>query len=364
MSKKIIIALILSALVLSGCQKTAQNAVDTDAISESASSSSTSKSSTTTKTTTVSSDNSSSETTTTTDAASAQKTATYPAKTAAPNTLGTQGTQGQSQVQIPLSAHPSTLGGGKWYLTLVNYQYSIPAGFSVNLGTITNGIKVDARIVESYYAMERAARADGVYLNPSSGYRSVEYQRSLFNSRVNQYMSSYGYSRAAAEQKVATYTARPGTSEHNLGLAIDFYDSSTALTSAFENTKQGKWLNANSYKYGFILRYSSSKSSITGIIYEPWHFRFVGVEDATKIYNSGLCLEEYLSMANQTTTTTTTTTPSTTPSTTSTTTTTTTTTTSSTTSTTATETDVIESDSESAEEALTQSDVETDSLSE
>lgn len=365
MSKKIIIALILSIVVLCGCENQAQNNVDTDTNTEITSTTSTEKSTTTTTTTTESSSSDTTTTTTAETTTTTQKAANTGAKTAT-----TQ--KAQTPVQIPASAHPANLGGGNWYLTLVNYQYYLPDGFSVSLGTITNGIKVDARIVEAYNAMERAARNDGVWLNPTSGYRSIEYQRNLFNSRVNQYMSSYGYSRATAEAKVATYTARPGTSEHNLGLAIDFYDSSTALTSAFANTKQGKWLNANSYKYGFILRYESSKSSITGIIFEPWHFRFVGVEDATKIYNSGLCLEEYLSMAYQTTTiatTTTTTTTSTTESTTPTTSTTTTTTTTSATATSATDTEPdtepeSDSDSEPTKELPTDIDTQTDTTSE
>lgn len=180
-----------------------------------------------------------------------------------------------------------------WYLTLVNFEYALPDDFSVELAKIDGGISVDARIIDNYNAMRDAAKTDGVILNPCSGYRSVEYQKDLFTRRVKEHMI-YGYNQEDSEKIVATYTARPGRSEHNLGLAIDFYDSSTALTEDFELTDQGKWLRENSYKYGFIMRYSSDKMNITAITYEPWHFRFVGIEDAAKIYESGLCLEEYL----------------------------------------------------------------------
>ena len=191
------------------------------------------------------------------------------------------------------SAMEAEIDSSVWYLTLVNFEYALPDDFSVELAEIAPNISVDARIVDAYNQMYEAAKADGITLNPCSGYRSVEYQKGLFTRRVKEYMI-YGYNQVDAEKIVATYTARPGRSEHNLGLAIDFYDATTALTEDFETTAQGKWLRENSYKYGFIMRYSSDKTSITAITYEPWHFRYVGVEDATKIYESGKCLEEYL----------------------------------------------------------------------
>ena len=301
MSKKVFIVLILSVAILSGCAKNDIVNTNTELNSNSLTEELKTTTTTTSITTTSSSTTQTTPTTTTTTTTTTKQSATN--KSANNATAKANATP----AYVPASANPAYSGTDKWYLRLVNYQYALPSGFSVNLGYIANGIKVDSRIVEAYNAMAKAAAADGVRLNPTSGYRSVEYQRQLFNRRVNEYVAR-GYSRENAENTVATYTARPGTSEHNLGLAIDFYDNSTALTSAFENTAQGKWLRANSYKYGFIMRYSSDKTAITKIIYEPWHYRFVGVEDATKIYNSGLCLEEYLERANRTTTKATTTT--------------------------------------------------------
>lgn len=203
----------------------------------------------------------------------------------------------ETKIEItPDNAKSAEIDESAWYLTLVNYEYALPDDFTVELTQIANGISVDSRIIDAYNEMYDAAKADGVILNPCSGYRSIEYQRGLFTRRVAEYMN-YGYNQQDSEKIVATYTARPGRSEHNLGLAIDFYDATTALTADFENTTQGKWLNKNSYKYGFIMRYSSDKTDITAIIYEPWHFRYVGKDDAKKIYESGLCLEEYLGKA-------------------------------------------------------------------
>ena len=108
-----------------------------------------------------------------------------------------------------------------------------------------------------------------------------------------------GMTRAEAEKKTEEYTARPKTSEHHTGLAIDittdeWESAGKGLSISFENTDACKWLKANAHKYGFILRYPKEKESITKIKYEPWHFRYVGVEHATKIYNQGICLEEYI----------------------------------------------------------------------
>jgi D-alanyl-D-alanine carboxypeptidase len=124
-----------------------------------------------------------------------------------------------------------------------------------------------------------------------STYRSYETQNKLFQGRVNAMKSSLGLENAL--KKVANSTALPGSSEHQTGLAIDF-STNPGLSQFFSNTKEGQWLNTNSWKYGFVVRYASDKMNITGIISEPWHLRYVGVPHAAIIYKSGLCLEEYL----------------------------------------------------------------------
>ena len=138
--------------------------------------------------------------------------------------------------------------------------------------------------------MYYAAKKDGITLTPYSAYRTYERQKTNYNNLTNQYMSQYGLSREAAAKKAATVILPPGTSEHNLGLAMDIcntYDS-------FANSREYAWLQKHAHEYGFILRYTKEKQPITGIVPEPWHWRYVGVEYAEKIKDSGLCLEEYL----------------------------------------------------------------------
>ena len=126
-----------------------------------------------------------------------------------------------------------------------------------------------------------------------SAYRSNSYQAGLYERRIQRFMDQ-GYSREEAEIEAAKRVAVPGTSEHELGLAMDIVDVNyQKLDKQQEDTPAQKWLMANSWKYGFILRYPNEKSDVTGIIYEPWHYRYVGKELAREIYESGLCLEEY-----------------------------------------------------------------------
>ena len=122
----------------------------------------------------------------------------------------------------------------------------------------------------------------------------MEKQRSLFQERTDELVAQ-GYSKKDARTKAATSVARPGTSEHQAGLAVDIVDSSHQILDATQqDTPVQQWLMENSWKYGFILRYPNDKSSLTGIIYEPWHYRYVGIEAAAEIYEREICLEEYL----------------------------------------------------------------------
>ncbi|MBR5314854.1 MAG: M15 family metallopeptidase [Clostridia bacterium] len=134
----------------------------------------------------------------------------------------------------------------------------------------------------------------GYPLSVMSAYRTYAYQSQLFNGYINTEMKNKGLSRADAEKLVATYSARPGTSEHQTGLCVDMHTLSSA-GQAFKNEKEAKWLAENCYKFGFILRFAEDKMDKTGgIIYEPWHFRYVGRYHAKKMYDMNLCLEEYV----------------------------------------------------------------------
>ena len=136
----------------------------------------------------------------------------------------------------------------------------------------------------------------GLYPIVCSSFRTWSTQENLFNKKVKTHQNR-GLSYADAVTAAAKETAWPGTSEHQLGLAVDIVDKNNQLlTDAQADTPVQQWLMANCWKYGFILRYPADKQDITGIIYEPWHYRYVGREYAEEIYNSGLCLEEWLAL--------------------------------------------------------------------
>lgn len=182
----------------------------------------------------------------------------------------------------------------QWNLILVNQWNLIPENYEVNVKYLDNGHAVDERAYDDLQDMLDDCREDGLSPVICSSYRSMEKQKQLYNNKISEYIS-YGCSEDEAEKKAGTLVAVPGTSEHQLGLALDIVDiSNQTLDESQENTPVQKWLMNNSWKYGFILRYPTDKSDITGISYEPWHYRYVGKEDAKKIYEAGICLEEYL----------------------------------------------------------------------
>ena len=156
-------------------------------------------------------------------------------------------------------------------IIIANKTYSLPESY--NPGDLLNECK------SAFNKMKSAAAAKGLSIYISSGFRSFSSQKSIYN----RYVSNDG--RALAD----TYSARPGHSEHQTGLSIDL----NTITQAFGKTKEGKWVAEHCHEYGFIIRYPEGKAHITGYQYEPWHLRYVGVEAATKIAKSGLCLEEY-----------------------------------------------------------------------
>ncbi len=147
--------------------------------------------------------------------------------------------------------------------------------------------------------MIRTNTPSGYPLSVMSAYRSYEYQGQLFNTYVNNEMKANpSLTRTQAENIVATYSCRAGTSEHQSGLCVDMHTLWSA-GEAFKNEPEAKWLVENCYKFGFILRFPADKTKITEITYEPWHFRYVGRYHATKMHESGMCLEEYVASLNK-----------------------------------------------------------------
>lgn len=147
---------------------------------------------------------------------------------------------------------------------------------------------------DAFLEMQKAAAADGVTVWMQSGYRSVKYQTSLYERKTKYYLDK-GYDNATAKEKAAAVVNPPGYSEHNCGLAADLNSPEhTGLDEGFEKTAAFRWLCEHAGDYGFILRYPKDAEDKTEIIYEPWHWRYVGVENAAKINASGLCFEDYI----------------------------------------------------------------------
>ena len=174
--------------------------------------------------------------------------------------------------------------GQPWYLTLVNRWNPISEKAPVDLAELPGGEKVDQRIYKPLMEMLKAAKAEGLGPIVVSGYRTQDKQRRLYEAKIKE-SRTQGSSKEEARRKAEQWVALPGTSEHQLGLAVDI---NGAVYDIYP------WLQENSYKYGFIFRYPEEKESITGISEEVWHYRYVGVKAAKEIYQRGICLEEYL----------------------------------------------------------------------
>ena len=178
---------------------------------------------------------------------------------------------------------------GSWELTLVNAQNPIGEAVPEDLAELEGGRYFDGRAVDALKEFIAAARAEGLSVCLSSTYRSYSEQSYLFTRKVGQ----CGGDEAAA----ARIVTRPGTSEHQLGLCADITDKFYEVkTRDLEKTALFQWMYAHCQEYGFILRYPADKESVTGVMYEPWHFRYVGKEAAAYIMENNLCLEEFLDL--------------------------------------------------------------------
>ena len=177
-----------------------------------------------------------------------------------------------------------------WRLVLVNQENVLPDDFEIELTKIDRIREFDVRAIGELKQMLEAMKNDGITnVWVQSAYRSVAHQEELFERKIKMY-EEQGKTREEAEELAVHTINKPGTSEHNLGLAVDF----NYVDYDFDETQGFQWLKENAQKYGFILRYKKEKEEITKVDYEPWHWRFVGQEHAMKMNELGMCLEEYV----------------------------------------------------------------------
>ena len=206
--------------------------------------------------------------------------------TAAPaNALGLTADEARAMLADPL-------------MVLVNHTSKMPDDYTFDTKECGSATAVNKTLqtaaCDAFLEMQKAAAADGVTVWMQSGYRSVKYQTSLYERKTKYYLDK-GYDNATAKEKAAAVANPPGYSEHNCGLAADLNSPEhTGLDEGFEKTAAFRWLCEHAGDYGFILRYPKDAEDKTEIIYEPWHWRYVGVENAAKINASGLCFEEYI----------------------------------------------------------------------
>lgn len=185
---------------------------------------------------------------------------------------------------------------GEWNLILVNSTHPVDEAYvaAIELTLLRNGQSVDTRCYPDLQKMMDDCRAEGYNPIICSSFRTYQRQQELFEQQVKKYRNQ-GMDRKAAETEAAKSVAIPGTSEHELGLAVDICDiKNQRIVSGMETQPVQRWLMENSWKYGFILRYPADKADITGIVYEPWHYRYVGKEVAKYIYENHITLEEYV----------------------------------------------------------------------
>lgn len=187
-----------------------------------------------------------------------------------------------------------------WNLILVNPDNYLPENFTIDKAHVQGNYYLDSRVAPLAVQMISDAKKEGIELQICSSIRDIDLQTRLFNNKINDLINE-GYSKEEAERVAATIVAVPGTSEHHTGLAMDIVTPSyQRLNSGYAKTDAAKWLKANAAKYGFILRYPEDKTEITKIIFEPWHYRYVGIEYASFIMSQGICFEEFIELYGET----------------------------------------------------------------
>lgn len=205
----------------------------------------------------------------------------------------------QSTQTAVLTAADQAVSQEDWQMLLVNAWHKLPEDYHVELKTLANGLQVDARIYDDLNAMLTNCREAGLEPIVCSAYRTEDTQTRLYRNKVSRLLSA-GWSRDTVEQEAARWVAPPGTSEHQTGLALDIVSADYQLLDEQQaQTPEQQWLMAHCWEYGFVLRYPTDKCAVTGIGYEPWHYRYVGKEAAREMQQKGLCLEEYLAPDTQ-----------------------------------------------------------------
>lgn len=203
--------------------------------------------------------------------------------------------------QATATPKPYPVDLSDWRMVLVNAQHPVPDGYTVETQVADSytGKELQTEAAQQYIAMKEAAQGEGVELMLCSAYRSVEYQTGLFEAEKAEWLAQ-GMSEEEAYNRAATVVAIPGYSEHNTGLAADIVTPEYQnLDEGFADTPAFAWLSQHATEYGFILRYPEGMQEYTGIIYEPWHYRYVGVENAKYIQESGLCLEQFVELMTE-----------------------------------------------------------------
>ena len=188
-------------------------------------------------------------------------------------------------------------------MILVNHTNKMPENYTFETAECGSKTAVNKTLqtvaCNAFLELQKAAAAENVTVWMQSGYRSVSYQTSLYEKKTN-YYKQQGYDDVKAKEMAAAIVNPPGYSEHNCGLAADLNSPEhTGLDEGFENTAAFRWLCQHAGEYGFILRYPKGAEEKTEITYEPWHWRYVGVENAAKINASGLCFEDYIAALQQ-----------------------------------------------------------------
>lgn len=201
------------------------------------------------------------------------------------NALGLTAAEAQAMLEDPL-------------MVLVNHTNKMPDDYTFSVKACGSSTAINKNLqteaADAFLTIQAAAAADGVTVWMQSGHRSVEYQTTLYTNKTK-YFLNQGYDEATAKEKAAAIVNPPGYSEHNCGLAADLNSPEyTDLSEGFENTAAFRWLCEHAVEYGFILRYPKGAEDKTEITYEPWHWRYVGAENAARISASGLCFEEYI----------------------------------------------------------------------
>ena len=234
-------------------------------------------------------------------AAAAETAASGTSAAAAEETPTPTPTEAPKPTAIPIDEQERVVTdvSGDWRLILVNPKHMLPEDFYVDTAEIgfadDDEMLIDERIADLLDEMLYDCQEAGCSPVVRAGYRSQATQEYLYEEKIQEWIDDEGYSREEAEEVASTIVAYPGTSEHQLGLSADIADRDFPYLNASQaDSPTQQWLMEHCQEYGFILRFPDGKSDLTGIIFEPWHYRYVGKEAAAEIMERGICLEEYL----------------------------------------------------------------------